>query len=107
MELGLPEFTEFTLHCEKKIIEIRGKKREITYENFTHIFYLCEQSNECKHKAACIYKFSDEYYFCNFCKTLICGLPGYKSIPKSRFCKNCGEVIINNIFANARLAGLK
>jgi len=105
MELELPEYTDFTLNCEKKGIQVRGKKRETVYENFTHIFYLCEHI-DCKHRISCIYKFSNEWYFCNFCETLMDGLPAYKLKPKSRICKNCGSTIINNIFANARLKGL-
>ena len=106
MELKLPEFTDFTIHCDKKNIKIRGRKREIAYDNFIHVFYLCEH-NDCKHRASCIYKFPDEWYFCNFCETLIHGLPAYKLKPKSRLCKNCGSTIIDSIFANARLEGLK
>lgn len=106
MELELPELTKFTHNCERKSIKVRGKKREITYDNFVHIFYLCEH-DDCKHKTSCVYKFTDEWYFCKCCNVLMCGLPGYKSKPKSRICKNCGSTIIKSIFANARLAGLK
>lgn len=105
MELELPEFTEF-VQCDKKNIMVRGKKIEIIYENFTHIFFLCEYSDNCSHKVSCIYKFVDEYFYCDFCNTL-CSFPLYKLNPKSRLCRNCGEVIIDNIFSNARLAGLK
>lgn len=101
----LPDVTDFTIRCEKKDIEVKGTKREITYENFVHVFYLCENS-DCKHKASCIYLFTDEWYWCSFCDTLVCGLPGYKINPKSRICRNCDQTIINSLFSNSRLAGL-
>ena len=105
MELDLPEFTD-SIHCKKNMIEVRGRKREIVYEHFIHIFYLCE-NDKCKHRTSCLYKFSDEWYFCNFCNTLMPGLPAYKVKPMSRLCKKCGGVIVNSIFSNARLEGIK
>lgn len=101
----LPDTTEITIYCEKKSIEVKGVKQEIPYENFTHVFYLCEH-NECKYKTSCIYLFPDEWYWCSFCDTVVCGLPGYKTNPKSRICRNCDQIIINSIFSNSRLAGL-
>ena len=101
----LPEYTEF-VHCERKSTKVRGKKREIEYDNLIHIFFLCE-FNKCEHKMNCLYKFTDEYYFCKKCETLMCGLPGFKIKVKSRFCRKCGEIIEDSLMANARLAGLK
>jgi len=106
MEPQLPEFTDFKLQCEKKQIEVKGKKIEIAYGRMMHIFYLCEHSDTCKHKLSCLYKFSEEFYFCENCKILMNGLPGYQIKTKSRFCKNCGKTVEKSLMANARLAGL-
>lgn len=104
MEIESPEFTELVL-CEKNSIRIRGRIRIIEYELFTHAFYLCER-DDCKEKMSCIYKFPEEWYWCHLCNTSG-GFPLFKLNPKSRLCRNCGAVIIDNIFANARLEGLR
>lgn len=102
----LPAFTEL-VQCEKKDIKIRGKKIEIKYDSCTHIFFLCEFSEKCPHKTSCLYKFTNEYYFCEKCETLVCGLMGFKIKVKSRFCRNCGEIIEKSLMANSRLVGLR